>query len=189
MRLFNTICILLVALGISAVMQAHQKAIAGPDDTLVVTLRAFDRRNNAPKEGMILPPFEAMMDNGKLLNNASLRGKISLLLFWYPECGCFNPDVLGALPELTKQHQDFQIISIVSDTGGLALFRSRHALANACANIHAEAKMHELNGNNGFPSCVLVGRDGNIARISGFLQKDIFDEQGFTDKIRELLMF
>ena len=49
--------------------------------------------------------------------------------------------------------------------------------------------MHALNGNNGIPSCVLVDRQGHIVKISGHLHPFIFDEQSFSDKIKELLMF
>lgn len=188
MRILKALLLLLVSTEIPVTVSAQQKKFVMPD-TFIAKMRVFDRKHNAPLEGMILPEFTATLEDGRQLSNASLRGKVSLLLFWYPTCNCFRPDALGSLPELVKQYKDFQIVSIMSDTSGLALFRSGHSFVTTCANVYSEAKCREMNGGNGFPSCVLVSRAGNVARISGMLQQGIFDEQAFADKIRELLMF
>jgi len=166
-----------------------QTAVRKIADSTREKLWAYDRKSNRPKEGMLLPEFTAFTTDGRIVTNAYLNGKVSLLIFWDPWCNCFKPESLGALPELAKLHKDFQILSLMSDTGRLSVFKNQHPLETPVLILPDRETMSALCANNGIPSCVLVDRAGRMVRISGLLLRDIFDEQSFADKIRELLMF
>ena len=144
--------------------------------------------------GMVFGDFSAATPDGQLVTNRMLDRKVSLLLFWYPSLGYSNRKYvadylrLGNLPALRQQYKDFQIISLVPDTSGLALFREQNLDADVytVANLGSFAKTRELNPGRGMPSCVLVDKYGKIAKTSSLGSQ--LDEQAMADKIRELML-
>lgn len=144
--------------------------------------------------GMAFGDFSAYTPDGISFTNKNLKGKISLILFWYPSIGTshgkFVSDYLhlGQLPAFREQCKFFQIVSLMPDTSGLALFRQQNPEADVytVATLQSHTVMTDLNGGMGMPSCVLVDREGKVVRRS-LLGRGL-DEEGLAGKIRELML-
>jgi hypothetical protein len=143
---------------------------------------------------MAIGDFNAYTPAGAPFTNRNLAGKISLILFWYPSIGTshgkFDAEYLklGQLATFREQCKFFQIVSLMPDTAGLALFRQQNPETDVykVATLQSHGNMTDLNGGMGMPSCVLVDRNGKIVRRS-YLGRGL-DEEGLAGKIRELML-
>jgi hypothetical protein len=193
MHIIKILLSLALAVMVAAPAHAQPKAKAESDqdhhDFMVRLARKSEVQN-----GMAFVNFSAHTPGGAPFNNRNLTGKISLILFWYPSIstsqGKFVADYLnlGQLPQFREQCKFFQIVSLMPDTSGLALFRQQHPERDiyTVATLQSHAPMTALNGGMGMPSCVLVDRDGKVVRRS-FLGRGL-DEDGLAGKIRELML-
>lgn len=196
-RKMKSLLSLLIALlfTIVSTAQTHRpEVISDSHDQSVMTKL---QNSNQKYYGMQFGAFDANTPDGKLINNKTLVGKVSLILFWDPHIGYSNRKYdagflrlhLNKLGAFREQYKDFQIISLLADTSDLALFQQQ----NPDVSVFTVAKLthpittNELNPGQGTPSCVLVDRYGNVARMS-YLGGSLFDEQAMADKVKELVM-
>lgn len=144
--------------------------------------------------GRIFGAFTAMAEDGSMITNKTLAGKVSLVLFWYPGIGFSNRKyvadylMIDTLAALQKQYKDFQIISLLPDTSGLTRFRWQNPGVNTftIGKLQSAAVAHELNPGVGMPSCVLVDREGKIIRVSSLGRRQ--NQEAFADKLKDLMM-
>lgn len=179
-----------LAFGASYAQEAKPKAVSDEQHEFMVRLA----RKSEVLNGAAFGDFNAYTPGGTSFTNRNLAGKISLILFWYPSIGTshgkFVSDYLnlGQLSAFREQCTFFQIVSLMPDTSGLAMFREQNPEASiyTVATLQSHAGMTDLNGGMGMPSCVLVDREGKVVRRS-FLGKGL-DEEGLAGKIRELML-
>ncbi len=161
------------------------------DEQLDAMKRAALRKNNT-YVGMPLPDFSATTSEGKLLNNANMKGDVYLLAMWSPDCNCFDVNKLHSFDKITAHHKDFHVVSILPDTAYMYLCKTckGNPFKWAITKTYDQAK--ELRLHNGTPSYVLVNREGIIVKIiSALAVRDLNDEANnaeFRKSIEQTLL-
>ena len=118
------------------------------------------------KVGQVAPPFRAESLAGKELSLESFRGKVLLLYFWStscPPCVASVPKIKESVAELNK-YRDFEMVSLSGD-GNESLLRSfvrKHRLSWPQIRIGEDSRIAADYGVTGYPTYILVGRDGRI---------------------------
>lgn len=113
--------------------------------------------------GKDLPPFNGLTINKKQLSNTDLKNQVVVINLWFEKC----PPCIAEMPELnnlvTKYgNKGVKFIGITHD--GLASarrFQKRNGYKYEIVSL-SEDEIRKLNINHGFPSNVLVGKDGKI---------------------------
>jgi cytochrome oxidase Cu insertion factor (SCO1/SenC/PrrC family) len=185
--------LLLVSLLLIPVAAIAQKETAEENELrLAETMRKLDKKY-AVYVGMPLGDFSGFTPEGKVVDNSALKGKVSLLLFWFPSLRSSGPVYkgeylqLGKIPALRGAYPDFQIISMAADTAALTRFRSDNPDVETytVVNLNSHGNAARL-AMVGMPSAILVDRQGNIAHIVHLGKWT--DQQAIEDKIRELAL-
>lgn len=114
-------------------------------------------------EGGIAPAFSVKTLDGKTLDEASLKGKVLVLNFWFIGC----PGCLEEIPDLNKVaakhagNKDVVFLALSLDRpAALTEFTKKHEFAY----LHAGAALPamELFGISSYPRNVVVGKNGKI---------------------------
>jgi cytochrome c biogenesis protein CcmG/thiol:disulfide interchange protein DsbE len=116
--------------------------------------------------------FEATTLDGKKINNESLKGKITWLNFWFEACpGCRNEfDKLNRLYDSLKNDPDFQFVAITYDKKEtLPAFIKQFGLNYPIATVANQDIAYNMNYRNGFPTNILIDKEGNIVFVRFWL--------------------
>jgi peroxiredoxin len=117
-------------------------------------------------------PFDVTTLDGKHINNISLIGKITWLNFWFEDCpGCRNEfDKLNRLYDSLKTDTDFQFVAITYDKKEtLPAFIKQFNLKYPIATVANSAVAQILNYANGFPSNILIDKQGKVVFVRFWL--------------------
>lgn len=145
--------------------------------------------------GKDLPDFKGLTVNKILFKREALKDEIVLINFWFEKC----PPCIAEMPELNKlvdkyAKQKVKFIAITYDLPSSAKrFQKRNGYKYEIVSLTKE-ELRKLNINHGFPSNILVGRDGKIiyatANISfsdpDFKAKSILVEEKLKAEIEKL---
>ncbi len=113
--------------------------------------------------GKELPSFKGLTVDKKAFSNADLKNQVTVINFWFEKC----PPCIAEMPELNKWVARYgakgvRFIGITHDTPGIAKrFQKRSGYKYEIVSLSKE-EIRKLNINHGFPSNVLVGRDGKM---------------------------
>jgi hypothetical protein len=148
-------------------------------------------RAYSPFIGMPLPNFVATW-NGRLMNNATMKGDVYLLAFWTTDCNCFDVTKLLPLNAVAVKHKDFHVVSILPDTAYMYLCKPCQVSPFNYA-ITSNYRQHwELSLKNGIPLYIIVNRAGIIVKIIPPHDLDKPNGEGYlalAKSIEELLLF
>ena len=114
------------------------------------------------------PGFSVRDLDGRVVNNASLRGKVTLLDFWATWC---MPCVANA-PELDRMHREwaargFQVLGVSIDEGGarkVRPFLKKHAVKYPIALDSEKPSAWSGFRVKAVPAAYLIDAEGNIVR-------------------------
>jgi cytochrome c biogenesis protein CcmG/thiol:disulfide interchange protein DsbE len=113
--------------------------------------------------GKDLPAFKGLTINKKSFSNADLKNQIVVINFWFEKC----PPCIAEMPELNKLVAKYgtngaRFIGITHDSPASARrFQKRNGYRYEIVSLSKD-EIRKLNINHGFPSNVLVGKDGKI---------------------------
>lgn len=144
--------------------------------------------------GKDLPDFKGLTVNKKTFTRADLKNQVVVINFWFEKC----PPCIAEMPELNKlvdkyKQKDIRFIGITHDAPTLAKhFQQRNGYKYEIVSMSKD-EIRKLNINHGFPSNILVGKDGKIiyatANISfidtAFKAKSILFEEKLKAEIKK----
>jgi cytochrome c biogenesis protein CcmG/thiol:disulfide interchange protein DsbE len=113
--------------------------------------------------GKDLPAFKGVTINKKPFSNADLKNQVVVINFWFEKC----PPCIAEMPELNKLVAKYGVkgvrfIGITHDAPASAKrFQKRNVYKYEIVSLSKD-EIRKLNINHGFPSNVLVGKDGKI---------------------------
>jgi cytochrome c biogenesis protein CcmG, thiol:disulfide interchange protein DsbE len=142
--------------------------------------------------GKSLPTFNGVTVNNKPFSNIDLKNQVVVINFWFEKC----PPCIAEMSELNNfvdkyGKKSVRFIGITHDGPASAKrFQKRNGYQYEIVSLSKD-EISKLNINHGFPSNVLVGKDGKIiyatANISfsdpQFKAKSIF----FEEKLKAML--
>ncbi|MBE5317645.1 TlpA family protein disulfide reductase [Pedobacter sp. MR2016-19] len=113
--------------------------------------------------GTDLPSFNGLTINKKPFSNADLKNQVVVINFWFEKC----PPCITEMPELNNLVSKYgkkgvRFIGITHDAPASARrFQKRNGYKYEIVSLSKD-EIRKLNINHGFPSNVLVGKDGKI---------------------------
>lgn len=116
--------------------------------------------------------------DGKRFTNASFTGKVTLLNFWFEGCWACRIELpkLNELYDSLKTDPQYQFVSITFDSvNTLPDFIKKNGIRYPVATTMSKAESKKLNYTMGFPSSIILDRNGKIAFIA---TKAIADKEG-----------
>jgi peroxiredoxin len=135
----------------------------------------------------IAPPFELTDMSGNIVQSASLKGKVVILVFWATWC----EQCRAELPELDILHKKFrnsglEVIAINVDTSAARLARFLRKVKPTFRVLHDEkGTVAAAYGVSGIPASFIISRDGIASfRISGFEREGL---PVYEEEINKLL--
>ena len=131
-----------------------------------VNMDSLFKAKEQESAGMLFPQFVAMAGKQEICNT-TLEGKIVFVNFWFEACPpCIaEMDALNALYK--KFHADtcFEFISFTHEqAANIPMLKRRHRMAYKVASV-SNNECYRLNQNNGFPTSIIIGKDGRIIRL------------------------
>lgn len=129
--------------------------------------------------------FSLVSTEGKIFTQDSLKGKITLLSFWYKNClPCIAEfDALNSLYDKYKGNKDFQFLSFTFEEPlDVEQIRKEYNLKYPiiCMNI---IPIHELIFGLGFPTTVITDKNGRIKYIKCGGPEDKDDAKEIVDSL------
>lgn len=116
--------------------------------------------------GKDFPQFKAIF-NGHLLSNDSLKGKVLFINFWFNAC----PPCIAEMPALNelykklKANKSFEFLSFTYEKRSTVnAFKQKYKVQYKIASV-SRNECYRLNQNNGFPTSIIVGKDGKIREL------------------------
>jgi thiol-disulfide isomerase/thioredoxin len=132
--------------------------------------------------GKPFPKFVAINESGKI-NNDSLIGKVVLINFWFEGCHPCLAE-FGGLNELAqelKENRDFEFISFTwDDSITINRVKEKYKLQFKVFSVDGE-ECSRLNQNNGYPTTIILDRQGIIKYL-------VFGGNSDAGKAREFVM-
>lgn len=154
------IFILVLFTNILAYAQEQKKS---PGDLIMDSLFRAKEKESLGKP---FPEFTAKF-NTKELTKDSLKGKIVFINFWFEAC----PPCIAELPALTKlyydlkDNKDFEFLSFTHESPArIKILRKKYHLPYKIASV-TNQECYRLNQNNGFPTSIVLDRNGNIYQL------------------------
>ena len=148
-------------------------------------------------EGKPLPNFHGLTIDGKPFDSKELKGGIVVINFWFENC----PPCIAEMPELNQlvtkhANKKVRFIGITHDLPRRAKrFQKRIPYYYQVISLTKE-EIAKLNINHGFPSNILVGKDGKILyamanfspSIPGFKVRSVTFDAKLDNEIENLQM-
>jgi len=180
--------LLLLLFLIPAVLHAQPESRKPIDPDILERMRAVDRAVFKPKEGLMIPEFEAKKTDGNLFTSNQLRQRISLLMFFTPSCNCVLPETLDSFRQFEKNPR-FQMVWIMADSFMYRTFIKEHPIPGLHVNMNSHSKASEISLGTGYPIFILVDGTAKALKFGRMSAKHVTDEREFTARIREALLF
>lgn len=124
--------------------------------------------------------FEKKSLNGKRYSERELKGKVTLINFWFESCApCIAEfDALNKLYKKYKSNENFQFISFTTDSDNSAKLTAQKFKLKFPIICISEKDCQQLNYKSGFPTNIVVDKTGEIFSIDigGSLDKQIVKE-------------
>lgn len=143
--------------------------------------------------GKSLPTFNGVTVNNKPFSNIDLKNQVVVINFWFEKC----PPCIAEMPELNNfvdkyGKKSVRFIGITHDGPASAKrFQKRNGYQYEIVSLSKD-EIRKLNINHGFPSNVLVGKDGKIvyatANISFCDPQFKAKSALFEEKLKSLLL-
>lgn len=114
-------------------------------------------------QGKDLPDFKGLTVDKKSFNSSALKNQIVLINFWFEKC----PPCIEEMPELNKLVDRYaakgvRFIAITYDLpNATRKFQHRNGYKYEIVSLSMD-EIRKLNINHGFPSNILIGKDGKI---------------------------
>lgn len=130
--------------------------------------------------GKDLPAFKGLTIDKKPFSGNELKNQIVVINFWFEKC----PPCIAEMPELNKMVLKYKgsgvrFIGITHDLPNAAKkFQKRTGYRYEIISLTTE-EIRKLNINHGFPSNILVGKDGKISYATANIS---FTEEAFKPK-------
>lgn len=144
---------------------------SGPIESIRATVKqlAETESRNDNQAGKMMPPFQFTDLQGNLYNNASTKGKVLVLKCWFIHCvACVKefPE-LNELVENYRDRKDLLFVSLATDPGKeLEVFLKQRPFHYAVVP-GAGTYMTEQLKVDSYPTHIIVGKDGKIAKVTG----------------------
>ncbi|MCA9092372.1 MAG: redoxin family protein [Planctomycetaceae bacterium] len=135
--------------------------------------------------GKPAPAFTMKSLDGNEISLETCKGKVTLMYFWATSCG----PCVASMPQTKKTYEalskypDFEMISLSCDDNEplLKTFLLKHKPTWPQVRIGKKSQIAADFGVSGFPSYVLIGRDGKIlcteaSMLDGILRKELDPE-------------
>lgn len=133
----------------------------------VITESAFNEYSYFKMEGKPFPTFSFEDLNGNVINNESLKGKITVIKCWYIHCtACVKefPQV-NNLVEKYKNREDIFFLSLTEDTPQeLQKFLIKKPLSYKVVP-NMKKYMNEVLQLNAFPTHFILDKEGKIVKV------------------------
>jgi thiol-disulfide isomerase/thioredoxin len=124
--------------------------------------------------------FEKKSLTGKRYSERELKGKVTLINFWFESCApCIAEfDALNKLYKKYKSNENFQFISFTTDSDNSAKLTAQKFKLKFPIICISEKDCQQLNYKSGFPTNIVVDKTGKIFSIDigGSLDKQIVKE-------------
>jgi hypothetical protein len=184
MKALFFLLLLLIPAALHAQQEGHKPV--GPDHR--ERMRAVDRAVFKPKESLMIPEFEAQKTDGSLFTSNQLRQRISLMMFFTPSCNCVLPQTLDSFRQFEKNPR-FQMVWIMADSFMYRTFVKEHPIPGLHVNLNSHSKAGEISLGTGYPTFILVDGTAKALKFGRVSAKRVIDEQEFTARIREALLY
>jgi peroxiredoxin len=118
--------------------------------------------------GKPVKPFKEKLLTGKYFSNKQLKGKITLINFWFASC----VPCIAEFPQLNllyknfKKYKNFQMLGITFETKEEVNKIKNKYLINYPLLLTSRAKCNDLSFNSGYPVTMLTDYTGKIIYIS-----------------------
>jgi thiol-disulfide isomerase/thioredoxin len=149
-------------------------SFAQRDSMMQAFMKTLEEKNKNAI-GRPFPRFD-VSDGNKNISNESLHGKVVLINFWFEGCHpCLAEfDALNELYGKLKENRNFEFISFTWDDAA-TIKRVKENFRLQFKVLKVEAKeCYRLNLQNGFPTSIILDKQGNIKYLfyGGFPDKE-----------------
>ncbi len=116
--------------------------------------------------GKAFQHFTATVD-GDTISNETLKGKVVFINFWFEACPpCIAElDALNTLYKKFRHNKNFAFLSFTHEKPGkLPLLKKKHTMQYKVISV-SDQECYRLNQNNGFPTSIILDKNGIIAAL------------------------
>lgn len=124
--------------------------------------------------GLEYVPINVTSLDGRHITNASLKGKVTWLNFWFEACpGCRNEfDKLNKLYDSLKNDPQFQFIAITYDKKEtLPAFIRQFNLHYPTATVGSQVETDRLSYTHGYPTNIVIDKNGKVVLVRWWLME------------------
>lgn len=143
--------------------------------------------------GKDLPDFKGLKTNRRAFFKSNLKNQLTVINFWFESC----PPCIAEMPELNNLADKYakkgvRFVGITHDSPALAKrFQKKNGYRYEIVSL-SKAAISKLNINHGFPSNILIGKNGKILMAMAnfslvdpeFKEKSILFEQKLLNEIK-----
>jgi thiol-disulfide isomerase/thioredoxin len=145
---------------------------------VAITSPLFGADNTLSLKGKPAPAVELKTPTGETVSLAALKGNVVLLDFWAtwcPPCRKGLPHIndIAANAEYKKAGLSVWAINVREEAKVVEKYMADEKLTAMTVVLDSEAAADKAFKNDGFPTTIVIGRDGNVAAVFLGLPKDM----------------
>ncbi len=132
-----------------------------------VSMDSLFRKKAQESIGKKFPVFDVASIDGQPFSNESLKGKVVFINFWFAAC----PPCIAELPYLNELYskfaadKNFEYLSFTFEKPEtIRALQKKYHLPYKIISVSRQ-ECYRLNQNNGFPTTIIVGKDGMIKEL------------------------
>lgn|GEM_PF-707098 len=110
-------------------------------------------------------PFDITTTVGQHFNNASCKGKVTVLFFWMVTAGYDHIPPINKIYDSLKNNPNFQLISVTDEGELVPDFLKQNDVHFPIAYVDREVEARRMNYGNGFPSYVILNKAGIVISV------------------------
>lgn len=157
----NFLFLLYLSICINAGAQVNSEA-----ETPTINMDSLFKAKERESIGKSFPDFNAKFD-GRNITKDSLKGKVVFINFWFEACPPCIAE-LSALNELQKKfsrNNNFEFLSFTYEKPEkLKFLKKKYHIKYKVASVGSQ-ECYRLNQNNGFPTSIILNRNGIITDL------------------------
>lgn len=166
------------------------KAYAQPNTTVKKSRWSFEYLDsvNDTHKVEIYPRFEVISPEGKVINNETIKGKVTLFIYWFEGCAGCKQEIneLNALYDSIKSNQGVEFIALTYDENeSLPEFLKKFNMHYPVATTRSISEFKKLCYHMASPSIVLLDKKGQVNYLA--LRSVSFNEEEHHLSIKTLL--